>query len=385
MRICLYTNTAFPSIGGQEVVVDELAKQYQQAGHYVVVVAPDHPQASGFDRQAPYQIARHPRFISTRWLLSWYGSCFKRLQQRHQFDVVHCHNIYPAGYVALMLGERRPLVAITSHGGDVREDNPRFSKPGLISRHRRVLSDADAIVSIGPFTDEGFSRLGVPRHKMHRITNGVHVDHLSQGVSRPDSLPASLQNNDFYLFLGRLAHRKGVDVLLRAIALMKHQGKHKVKLAIGGDGPERSNLEALAQQAGISDNVVFLGKVAGDTKRWLLQQARCMVIPTREWEALPMVLLEAHAAGCPVLASDAPGLLGLVEQDVTGWVTAREDHVALARQLQIVDDMPMQRIQSIRDAGKQKARKYDWPCIAEQHITLFEQLHDQRAGLKSAA
>ncbi len=381
MRICLYTNTAFPDMGGQEMVVDELARQYQLAGHSVVVFCPDVPQATGYDRTLPYPVVRHQRFFSTRWLVSWYAYALKKLHQHHQFDVIHCHNVYPSAYLALKVRQQGgPPVAVTSHGGDVREDNPRFTKRGLRERHRQVVTQADALISIGPFTTEGFLRLGASSDRIHQITNGVHVREFAERVNRPQSLPTALQADAFYLFLGRLAHRKGVDVLLRALSHLQQQspGSSPVQLAIGGDGIERPALEQLARKLGIADHVTFLGKVQGDIKRWLLQNARSIVMPTREWEALPMVLLEAHAAGCPIIASDAPGLLGLIADNTTGWVTPREDHQVLARQIHLVNSMSREARQSIGRAGQHKAWQFDWPAIARQHLDLFARLSSSK-------
>src|SRR5947208_1935301 len=127
MRICLYTNTAFPSVGGQEMVVDELARQFQQMGHSVVLLCPEPPhELQSKDQDFPYHIVRHPRFVSTRWLVSWYELALKRLFREFKYDIIHCHNVYPNGYLAVRHKHRGgPPVVITSHGGDVRTDNPR--------------------------------------------------------------------------------------------------------------------------------------------------------------------------------------------------------------------------------------------------------------------
>jgi teichuronic acid biosynthesis glycosyltransferase TuaC len=368
-------------MGGQEVVVDELARQFQTQGHDVVVCCPDHRDARSFDRTASYQVIRHPRFVSTRWLLSWYAHSFRKLHVRHRFDVVHCHSVYPSGYLALFNREKHPpVVAITSHGGDVRVDNPRFAKPGLMERHRKAVAQADALIAIGPFTEEGFLRLGATQDRIHRIGNGVHLHHAQPQAST--TVHPALQHKRFHLFLGRLAHRKGVDVFLRAIAEAKRQG-NTLTVAVGGDGEERAKLEHLAHELGIAGQVHFLGRVEGEKKQWLLQNARSIVMPTREWEALPMVLLEAYASGCPVISSDAPGLLGLVQQDTTGWVTPRENHLALAERLRYVDRLPDDRLIAMGLQAKEQARQYDWSHIGQQHLNLFESLRP--AQLRHAA
>ena len=74
MRICLYTESALPMVGGQELVVDALARDFTTSGHEVVVVAP-WPRGGlrPSDSALPYPVVRHRRFVSTRYFLDWYG------------------------------------------------------------------------------------------------------------------------------------------------------------------------------------------------------------------------------------------------------------------------------------------------------------------------
>src|ERR1700736_3083863 len=98
MRICLYTETALPKMGGQELVVDALARTFQNLGHEVVVLAP-YPRRPlrAHDTSFPYRVVRHPRFYSTRHLVSWYRWWLLRLHRAQAFDVLHCHGLYPPG------------------------------------------------------------------------------------------------------------------------------------------------------------------------------------------------------------------------------------------------------------------------------------------------
>src|SRR5207253_10824191 len=103
MRICLYTDTALPKMGGQEMVVDALAREYLALGHEPIVLAPRprrplHPQ----DGDLAYPVVRHPRFFSTRLFVSWYRWFLQRLYRRRPFDVLHCHVIYPPSYLAAL-------------------------------------------------------------------------------------------------------------------------------------------------------------------------------------------------------------------------------------------------------------------------------------------
>jgi glycosyltransferase involved in cell wall biosynthesis len=377
MRICLYTNTALPCIGGQELVVDALARQFTHSGHEVVVLCPEPPQELRNKKtDLPYRVDRHRRFVSTRWFVEWYRAKLRRLVKSSNINVVHCHNVYPNGYLAVReKGHGGPPVVITSHGGDVRPDNPRFRKPGLRDKHRFAVEHADALISISDFTHKGFLHLGADPQKVHSIPNGVDGAAFAQEVARPESIPAQLQDKKFFLFLGRLAWRKGVDVLLQSFKLFL-QSSHRFgqpQLAIAGNGQEMDALKNLSQQLGLQERATFLGMVTGSAKTWLLQQAYSLVMPTREWEAFPLVLLEAFAAGCPVIGSDAPGLTGLVQSGQTGWVVPRETPSALAEAIRQSWNQP-DAVMQISKAVKHRAKECTWEQIARRHLELFDRL-----------
>src|SRR5260370_33318539 len=121
MRIGLYSETALPKMGGQEFVVDALARQFTSLGHEVVVLAsPPRPPWRINDAALPYHVERHPRFIATRRFVNWYSFWLLRCHRRFRFDVLHCHGVYPPGFLASLCRDAMgvPMV-ITSHGGDI--------------------------------------------------------------------------------------------------------------------------------------------------------------------------------------------------------------------------------------------------------------------------
>src|SRR5258708_161957 len=160
MRICIYTDTALPKLGGQEIVVDALARQFQALGHPTVVFAPRPRKLTIRGESYPYEIVRHPRFFSTQYGVGWYRWFLHRQYRRQAFDVLHCHGIYPPSYLASLLGDRLPVpVVVTSHGGDVYEHNVRMQKPAIVERCVAGLRSADALVAISRFTRAGFAPL----------------------------------------------------------------------------------------------------------------------------------------------------------------------------------------------------------------------------------
>jgi glycosyltransferase involved in cell wall biosynthesis len=376
MRICLYTETALPKIGGQELVVDALAREYLAQGHEVVVMA-QYPRRTLVvdDHRLPYPVVRHPRFVSTwRWI-GWYRHFLTALHRKFPFDVLHCHSLHPCGYLGTLCKDRLGVsLVITSHGSDVRSSSSRLRKPGLWERSALALEKADAAIAISRSTAEGFARLS-HRARVVEIPNGVNFDALTAPVDRPGELDPRIRSDEFVLYLGRLHACKGVDVLTHAWAQLLAAGKPM--LVVAGDGQQLQSLAIEAQRLGIADRVCFTGSVSGATKTWLLQNAIGTCLPSRRWEAFPLVVLESYAAGKPVIGTRIAGLQDLIRPGETGWLVPAESPAELSR---AIDELLTDRAESKRlGAGaRQIAAAYGWPSVAARHLELYEQLRFSR-------
>ena len=377
MRICLYTETALPMLGGQELTVDALARQFKARGHDVVVLAPTPRSPLRADDGAlPYRVVRHPRFISTRYGVAWYRWFLHRLHRRFAFDVLHCHSVYPTGYLGVLSRERlNAPVVITSHGGDVDEGSRLLRKPGLPGRHAFAVKEADALVAISGFVRDGYRRLH-PGATPRDIPNGVDVTAYAQSTTRPINFAADIAPREYFLFLGRLSRRKGVDVLLDALATLSEAERPRVLLAGGGE--ERAELEQRSVALALGDRVRFLGQVTGPAKIWLLQNAIATVLPSRDWEAFPLVVLESFAAGTPVIVTRIPGLRDLVEPGRTGWLAEPESPRALGLALHdIAADVPGAK--RMGETARDHTKAHDWTLVAARYLALYDEVIERGA------
>src|SRR5262249_21465345 len=107
-------------------------------------------------------------------------------------------------------------------------------------------------------------------------------------------------------------------------------------------------------------------------KAYLLQNARCLVAPSRTWEAFPLVLLEAAACGVPVIASRLAGMQEIVEENGLGRLVPPEDVSALRGA--VTDVFQVSPSPEERSGLRQSAARFSWTAVAEQHIALFEEL-----------
>ncbi len=153
-------------------------------------------------------------------------------------------------------------------------------------------------------------------------------------------------------------------------------------LAIAGEGGERDALTNQVRQLGILASVCFLGPVTGANKTWLLQNARCGCIPSRDWEAFPLVTMETFAAGKPMIGSRIRGLEDLITPGRTGWLVAPESPVELAAAFHemCVDD---QSLLNYSANARRTALDHGWPSIAARHLALYQTIRS-RSEAKAA-
>lgn len=173
-----------------------------------------------------------------------------------------------------------------------------------MSLHRRLglwKDNVDRIIAPSRFVQALLEEYGVDKKKI------VHVPHF---IDTSAWTPA--EGGEYALFVGRLSEEKGVDTLIRAAAKRKD-----VPVRIVGTGPDESRLKTLAKELDAT-NVTFVGFKSGDDLRKEYAGARFVVVPSVWYEVFGLIVLEAYAAGKPVLASQIGGLAELVKDGETG-------------------------------------------------------------------
>ena len=158
-------------------------------------------------------------------------------------------------------------------------------------------------------------------------TGGVAVEEQEILVGEAGSEPA----RGYLLLIGRLRLRKGVEVLLAALARLLEKAP-EARLLVAGDGEHRRALERTAARLGVEEAVTFLGRCDAARVRALLAGAGALAVPSI-YEGMPLVVLEAMEAGVPVVASRVSGIPEVVVDGETGWLVPPEDPAALAAAL----------------------------------------------------
>jgi len=191
------------------------------------------------------------------------------------------------------------------------------------------------------------------------------------------------QENRLILFVGRIEPLKGIDTLIKSIAIIRKTGlldSHCcLCLSIIGGEPdvkdellsdEMARLKALSAEHGLGDLVTFLGRRGQDTLPYYYSAAEAVIMPSH-YESFGMVALEAMSCGTPVIASEVGGLAFLVRDGVTGFHFPAEDPDALSERLiTLIKDKDLRRNMSMK--AVEIAKDYDWGKIAARILRLYE-------------
>lgn len=195
------------------------------------------------------------------------------------------------------------------------------------------------------------------------IPNGIHYAAIRQACADIKKVPGRI------LFVGRLEKMKGVETLLSAFAQLRHPSSGIPTLHIVGDGSLRKELERQAQALGVTDRVMFLGRLDGEALLREYAEAEMFCGLSRS-EALGNVFLEAQAAGCAVVASGVGGIPDIVHHEKTGLLVAPDDPAAAAQAMgRLLKNESLRAMLSRQ--GIENAKQYDWQGIAAQYARVY--------------
>jgi glycosyltransferase involved in cell wall biosynthesis len=201
------------------------------------------------------------------------------------------------------------------------------------------------------------------------LTTWDRVSVLGHFLPNPLPVPGSFESREpFLVYLGRLTAEKGVSTLLEAMSELPD-----LRLKVMGDGPQAGTLRAMARNMGL-DHVEFLGRVAGDEKWKLLQQAMAVVVPSMCYEQFGFVVLESLAVGTPVVASNLGSLPYIVEDGRSGVLFPPGDSRQLRQRLAWLASHPEATLTMGRYARQLVETKYSSDTHYKQLMAIYAEV-----------
>lgn len=295
----------------------------------------------------------------------------KAVLAREQFDVVHLHEPLMLTLPLTVLRLSQAVNVGTFHGYADRNLAYFYGRRMLKRWFRRL----DGKIAVSRPARDFVTRYFPGYYNI--IPNGI--DAARYGADVPP-VAAYRDGKANILFLGRLEQRKGLKYLIRAFVAIKRQ-RPDTRLIVVGTGPLEAEYRRAVAASGLQD-VVFTGFVSEDEKVQLLHTADVYCAPATGGESFGIVLLEAMAAGAPVVASNIPGYASVLTDGQEGLLVPPKDEAALARAvLRLLND-PGER-QRMATVGKLTAQEYSWEQVSGRVLAYYDRLLDERAEAQS--
>jgi glycosyltransferase involved in cell wall biosynthesis len=311
-------------VGGLFRHVVDLARGQIERGHRVGVIADSTTGSAqadatlaGLSRELALGLTRVPmnRQIGLRD-----APAVRHAAQRAadvKADVIHGHGAKGGAYVRLA-PDTKAVRVYTPHGGSLHYGWGSPAGLFYLAAERALKSRTDLIVFESAFGRDVFrAKIGESSALVRVVHNGVTAGEFEPVVADRDA-------SDL-VFVGELRALKGVDVLIDALGLLARQG-HRVSATIAGDGPDRKAFDAQVVTLGLTGEVRFIGATP---TRAAFARGRLLVVPSRA-ESLPYIVLEAAAAGVPLVATNVGGIPEIFGPDAAALIPPG-DPAALAR------------------------------------------------------
>lgn len=325
MKICMFTNTYLPHVGGVARSVAFFTEDLRTAGHEVLVVAPTFPGWETHDASKTdiYRVPAIQEFngsdFSVRVPLPF---VIDEKIDDFQPDIIHSHHPYLLGDAALRAARRRHLPLVFTHHTLHEEYAHYISRnPGKMKRFAAFLSTnyanlCDRVIapsrSIAHLIRE--RDVTVP---IAEVPTGVDVDFFSNGDGHAFRKEYGISDQSFVIgHLGRLAPEKNLIYLANALARAAKQHPD-MSILIAGDGPSSRDIENIFSKAGVGERLTMTGQVTGQDLADAYQAMKLFAFASKS-ETQGMVLTEAMAAGVPVVALDAAGAREVVRDGHNG-------------------------------------------------------------------
>ncbi|HUF74393.1 MAG TPA: glycosyltransferase family 4 protein [Gammaproteobacteria bacterium] len=374
MRLLFWSELFLPDIGGVEIWSAQLIHALQRRGHECLAIAcrgarpaRDEPIIEG--------IPVH-RFGFHAALLGKDLAAIKKLvaevvalKCEFRPDVIHINTSQPS----VLFHEKSAAAVASATLVTVHEPPILAARNSMLAR---LLQDANWVVGVSQ------AMLDDARSLVPDIAGRSSV--IYNAVNDESAALAPLDSHAPELFcVGRLVKEKGWDVAIRALKDVR-AAYPNVRMAIVGDGPERSDLERLAKALGLSGAVRFTGWVLPSDVGALLESAFAVLLPARWREPFGLVALQAAEAGRPVIASRVGGLAEIVVDGVTGVLVPPNDSDALGIAIRGLLASPLTASRMGAAGRRHKRSRFGYDAFVASYEQIYRRLVGNSAGVVRA-
>lgn len=282
--------------------------------------------------------------------------------RKRKYDLCMAWSTVPAGFVAFL------FKILTKTPYFVRVGGPDI--PGFEDRYKNVYRIISPVIRmIWKKAEFLLAKCRTEKEMIHKINPKLNVRIIYNGVDTKKFLPAEKASNYPFRIIcpARLIHRKGQDILIKAVARLKQKGIiYHVDLV--GEGDAKSEFKALAEQLGVADEINFCGYISRKQMPSYYARSDIFVLPSRN-EGMSNALLEALASGLPAVVTDVGGSEELINEQ-NGFVFEKDNISELVQVLANIDSNP-KLLDAASKYARLKAEEHDRRKIAKQYYDIF--------------
>ena len=300
-------------VGGIFRHIIDLANGQAERGHHVGILTDSltggERAAAALEKIAPrLKLGTHRLAIRREPgpadILVWMQ--FARLIRQLNPDVLHGHGAKAGAFVRMRGRSQNVIRVYTPHGGSLHFPLDTI-KGGIYSRLERALkNNTELFLFESAFARDTYQRtIGTPKGLVRCVFNGVTANEFDPVAKAEDATDV--------LYVGEFRHIKGADLLIDAVARLRADGR-PVKLTLAGDGEESASLKAQVAKLGLGEAVRFIGHVKA---RYGFSKGSLLVVPSRG-DSMPYVVIEAGAAGIPMVAAKVGGIPEIFDTHTDG-------------------------------------------------------------------
>ncbi|MGA3198635.1 MAG: glycosyltransferase family 4 protein [Halobacteriota archaeon] len=363
MKIVILVSHFLPKwMGGVQIATCNIAQHLAARGHDVHII-------TSLDRGEPEESAENGVHIhrvpsSNLRFIGFAIFSIKATTILNAIDpqIIHAQTIPMGvcGFLAKIVSKTHYIV--WGQGSDVYRPYPFKS---LITT--MVLRNADAVIALSDHMKKEMQRFSL--RDISIIPNGIDLDRFEGAARDQARFKLKIKEADkVVLHVSTLASVKGVMYLIEAIAQLI-QTEPKARLIVVGDGPERAKLELLVSDLGLSEFVTFAGRIQNNDVPIYMAASNVFVLPSLS-EGIPIVILEAMAAGLPIVATNVGGISSLVEEGKNGFLIDPQNAEQIASKISLILADPALSGRMVRN-NKGKAQQYTWASVVDRLEELY--------------
>jgi len=399
-KTILVTGTTFPRWENdtEPRFVYDLAKQFAKK-YKIIILVPHHFKAKKYEEKEGMRICRFPYFYPSRLQKLCYDGgilpnikksflakiqipflvaaelfAIRKIVKKENIDFIHAHWIVPQGFIAAIIKKLYSIpYIVTAHAGDVFPLRSRF-----LRFFGKVALNNCSYCTVNS---------GATRKSVLNVLNIKNVSIIPMGVDlsefsakkKDDSIRKRYHiKYPFILSVGRLAEKKGIPYLIKAMPYVIEKLPN-TKLMIIGDGPKKEEISCLVNKLGINDNIIFIGKIPNKELAKYYASCDVFVLPSiiteeGDTEGLGVVLLEALASGTAVIGSSVGGIPDIIKDGKTGLLTEQKNPEDISRKIIYMTNHKKKRKDFIERGQKLIKKRFSWSVVADDFFKVYNEV-----------